>query len=323
MSKIIGIDISKQTFDACFFKNKKKIHHTLENNAKGFRGLLKEVDKEDWVVMEASGSYYLALANYFWKKGIKVCVVNPLIIKRYSQSRLVRAKTDKKDAQVIAEYGAQYELKEWIPESKASIDLRQMHSTIELLKKEIRQLKNQEEAFESSKELRSFLKRCFRKATKELMKVLKELEDKQQELAKEHYEETLERLQSIPGIGFKTAIMLAVITDNFRKFENYKQLIAYVGLSPRIYQSGTSVKGRGHICKMGKSQVRKLLYMCSWTAKKYNPGCIAMYERLKAKGKPEKVIKIALANKLLKQAFAIAKNKSFFQADFSSQKLVS
>jgi hypothetical protein len=49
--------------------------------------------------------------------------------------------------------------------------------------------------------------------------------------------------------------------------------------------------------------------MFSWTAKKYNKGCVEMYESLKKKGKPERVIKIALANKLLKQAFGIAKNK--------------
>lgn len=91
--------------------------------------------------------------------------------------------------------------------------------------------------------------------------------------------------------------------------EHYKQLIAYVGFSPRIYESGTSVRGKGHICKMGKSPIRKLLYLCTWTAKRYNKTCREMYERLHVKGKPERVIKIAIANKLLKQAFAVATKK--------------
>ena len=52
--------------------------------------------------------------------------------------------------------------------------------------------------------------------------------------------------------------------------------------------------------------------MCSWSAKRYNVYCIQMYDRLKAKGKPEKVIKIAIANKLLKQAFAVVENKTVF-----------
>jgi transposase len=103
--------------------------------------------------------------------------------------------------------------------------------------------------------------------------------------------------------------MLNVITDGFTKFEHHKQLTAYIGFSPRVYQSGTSVKGKGHICKMGNAQIRKLLYLCSWTAKFCNKACREMYERLKEKGKPERVIKIAIANKLLKQAFAIGKSQ--------------
>ena len=55
-----------------------------------------------------------------------------------------------------------------------------------------------------------------------------------------------------------------------------------------------------------QTQIRKLLYMCSWTAKRYNKTCKEMYERLHAKGKPERVIKVAIANKLLKQIFAVA-----------------
>lgn len=131
------------------------------------------------------------------------------------------------------------------------------------------------------------------------------LEDQLAELANTHYQSTMDLLKSIPGIGSKAATILICATNNFRKFSHYKQLIAYVGFSPRIFQSGTSINGKGHICKMGKSQIRKILYMCSWTAKFCNQGCKQMYERLKAKGKPERVIKIALANKLLKQAFAV------------------
>ena len=127
----------------------------------------------------------------------------------------------------------------------------------------------------------------------------------------------MELLLRIPGVGIKTATMMCVITENFTKFENHKQLIAYVGFSPRIFTSGTSVKGKGHICKMGKGQIRKLLYLCSWSAKRVNKTCIEMYERLKAKGKPERVIKIAIANKLIKQIFAIGKNKTTYSENYS------
>lgn len=142
------------------------------------------------------------------------------------------------------------------------------------------------------------------------------LESEIERLALEEFEQTIECLTSIPGIGIKTAIMLIVITDNFKKFEHHKQLIAFVGFSPRIYESGSSVRGRSSICKMGKSQIRKLLYLCSWSAKRWNKKCKEMYERLITKGKAERVAKIALANKLLKQAFAIGKNKEKYREDF-------
>lgn len=311
MNKFIGIDISKQTFDVSFSKKEQEL---LDNNQNGFKKLLKNIDTSTGVVMEASGPYYLNLATFLYNKQIKVFVVNPLKIKRFSQMNFNRAKTDKKDAEVIRNYALKMEedLKEWKPEPRHIKDMKQLHSSIELLNKQLRQTKNQLGAFEDSGSVCKELGKSFKSILKKLEKEKVKLEEQMLVLGKEEYQQTLRSLTSIPGIGDKTAIMLIAITANFDKFEHYKQLIAYVGFSPRIYQSGTSVNGKGHICKMGKSQIRKLLYMCSWTAKRYNKGCIEMYERLRKKGKPERVIKIAIANKLLKQAFAIAKNKTVF-----------
>ena len=132
MCKFIGIDISKQTFDVSFLENGKWHHQVLENKTIGFKKLAKILNPEVWVVMEASGSYYLPLAEYLAGIGIKVSVVNPLVIKRFSQTNLYRAKTDKKDAQTIAEYAEKYELKKWSPESENAKKLRQLYTRIEI-----------------------------------------------------------------------------------------------------------------------------------------------------------------------------------------------
>tara|TARA_R110002033_G_scaffold82086_1_gene132919 strand:- start:117 stop:914 length:798 start_codon:yes stop_codon:yes gene_type:complete len=252
------------------------------------------------------------LATFLHLSSFNVCVLNPLIIRRYSQTRLYRAKTDKKDAKTIAEYGAQYELKRWCPESKHGIEIRQLYTALELLKKQKHQTKRQLESFEVT----GLLSRSLRKELKQVLMLLirriDKFEEKIEEIGKLAYKDTVERIKTIPGVGLKTAIMMSVITDNFTKFENHKQLTAFVGFSPRLYQSGTSVKGKGHICKMGKPQIRKLLYLCSWSAKRVNKNCVEMYERLKEKGKPERVIKIAIANKLIKQIFSIATNKQLY-----------
>lgn len=160
------------------------------------------------------------------------------------------------------------------------------------------------------KDLESTLKSIVRFLKNKQNKLEKQIEFN----AEKNYNPTLERLKSVPGIGTKTAIMLTVVTSNFDKFKNHKQLIAYARFSPRLYQSGTSIRGKGHICKMGKSQIRKLLYLCSWSAKRCNQDCKKMYDRLKEKS--ERVIKVALENKLLKQTFSIIKNQTYYTENF-------
>lgn len=318
MCKIIGIDISKQTFDAAFLKQRQWNHYKFENNHKGFDSFIKLIDSGDKVVMEASGPYYVPLAAYLYGRGISVVVENPLVIKRFSQTMLYRAKTDKKDARTIAEYGARYEerLKFWSPENQTAAAIRQIFTRLELLVKQIHQNERQLEAFRSTGQLDEGLEKEVRRIIGHLEKSKIKLEKRMKELAEGQYGQTLENLQTIPGIGPKASILLTVITGGFTKFENAKQLTAYVGFSPRVYQSGTSVRGKGHICKMGTSQVRKVLYLCSWTAKFKNRFCARLYKRLKEKGKPERVIKIAIANKLLRQAFSIGKNKTVFNENF-------
>jgi transposase len=312
MSKIIGIDISKQTFDVSYLEKGKWIHKIFKNQNIGFEQFNKFIGTSDWIVMEASGPYYVRLATFLHLSSFNVCVLNPLIIRRYSQTRLYRAKTDKKDAKTIAEYGAQYELKIWCPESKHSIEIRQLYTALELLKKQKHQTKRQLESFEVTGLLSSSLRKELKQVLILLIRRIDKFEEKIEQIGKLAYKDTVERIKTIPGVGLKTAIMMSVITDNFTKFENHKQLTAFVGFSPRLYQSGTSVKGKGHICKMGKPQIRKLLYLCSWSAKRVNKNCFEMYERLKEKGKPERVIKIAIANKLIKQIFSIATNKQLY-----------
>lgn len=322
MSKVIGIDISKQTFDVSFIEETKVVHLVYANNAKGFNAFKLRINhlKQTKVVMEASGPYYVNLASYLHAHGIHVCVVNPLKIKRFAQMKFYRAKTDKKDSNVIMEY-AQIEFRSltlWKPEDKGVQKLKQMRTAVELLSKQLNQSKNQMEAFKSSGILDKQVEKDLKKVISTTQKAIENIEDQMLIVCETHYKESLELLTSIPSIGNKTAMMLISITDNFSRFEHYKQLIAYVGLAPRIYQSGTSVHGKGHICKMGKAQIRKLLYMCSWTAKFCNKACKEMYDRLKAKGKPERVIKVAIANKLLKQAFAIVMAKQKYIENYQT-----
>jgi len=321
MYKYNGIDISKATFDVSIKqKNGKFKSFVFKNNTKGFKQFIKLVDEESVTVMEATGSYFMPLANFLYQKGLKVSVVNPLQIKHFVRMRMVKAKTDKKDAIMIAQYGESEQPVLWTPPDNVVIQLSQLHTIIENFLKQETALKNQLEAFAQlpvkDKEGMKSIKSLLKKIRKEISK----LENKMQQLAEEHYKETFALLTSIPGIGKKTAIMLIVVSNNFKKFDTVKQMIAYLGLSPRIYQSGSSVRGKGHITKMGNKYIRKLLYICSWSAKNYNKQCKLLQERLSEKGKAGKVINIAIANKLLKQAFGVVKNGKMYDENYINAK---
>lgn len=114
-------------------------------------------------------------------------------------------------------------------------------------------------------------------------------------------------LRSIPGIGPKTALMLLTLTRGFTRFGSSAQLACFAGLAPAHYQSGTSLKGSGHLIKMGAGQLRRLLYMAAIRAKEANPACRALYERRRSAGKAKLVALLAVAHKLLRQAFSVAK----------------
>ena len=131
--------------------------------------------------------------------------------------------------------------------------------------------------------------------------------------------EQYKNLQTIPGIGKRASMMLIVKTDAFTKVGHYKQLISLAGMAPREFQSGSSVRGKVHICKMGGADIRNSIYMSSMTAIRHNPMCKAIFEKLKGKGKNGKVALIAAGNKLLKQCFAVATSGVPFDPNYQSQ----
>jgi transposase len=313
-----GIDISKLFFDVAISKQGRYGHYKFSNDESGFQSLLKLLSSSSHVVMEASGPYYLKLACYLCTKGIAVSVINPLVIRRFCQMRMTRAKTDKKDALMIAEYGKTERPTLWQMPEKHVITLQQMEALVLNLNKESTSLNNQLESFTHSGMLTRELEKTIRKELSHKQALLEQLTAAMQKLAEQHYAEMLCNVESIPGIGKKTAMMLVVLSGGFSRFDDYRKLSSYIGICPRIYDSGTSVKGKARICKMGMSRIRAMLYVCTWSAKRCNKACKELYDRLIMKGKAKKQALIAVANKLLKQAFAVATQKTKYNENYSN-----
>jgi len=305
-----GIDISKSWFDS--FDHSSNSHRQFANDVDGWQSFTEQLPENSWVVMEASGPYYLGLASWLADREIPVSVVNPLVIRRYGQMLLSRTKTDAKDAQLIARYGAEQSLQRWTPPSKVRQAMRQLLSLSEGLIRQRRILLGQQEAFTSGPVVEPLVAELLDQQLEHITHALQRIDQRLKQLTLTHYRDCYEAVTTIPGIGPKTSILLICLTDGFTKFDDGRKLASYVGICPRIYSSGSSTNGRGSICKLGGSQLRKALYMCSWTAKRCNPACSDMYERMKQAGKPEKVIKVAIAHKLLRQALAVGKSGQAF-----------
>ena len=309
----VGIDISKLTFDVAFEANGKYVHRKFKNNEEGFALFAIELTSSvHCCVMEASGPYYLKLAFYLTEHEIALSVVNPLVIRRFSQMRLLRSKTDKKDALTIAQYGKTEQPGLWDKTAPYILEIKQMQAHSQLLHKNRSAIIRQVEAFNANPVQSILVMQSCKDQIKAIDGQIKLIEKEMRQIVQKHHKEQYEQLKSIPGIGAKTAMELIILSGGFTKFTSSKQLCSYVGLSPRIFESGTSVKGRSRICKMGMSRVRAILYVCTWSAKKSNKGCRELFDRLIDKGKPKKVALIAVANKLLKQAFALATNKQYY-----------
>lgn len=313
--EIYGVDISKSELDIV---SNSGDYFQLTNDVKGFKKIIKTISKDSLVVMEATGYYHVCLAQFLDSEGISVSVVNPLSVKRFIQMKLSKVKTDKSDARAICEYAQANEVPIYTSKDKNQSECLQLLRLLEIYTKQSTSLKNK---VHGEKVLGKPSKVVFDSLNRALKSIIKEtelLEKRLLALVKENQKQQLTLLKSIPGIGVKTAAMLIVMTDGFEKFENAKQLCSYVGITPTIRQSGSSVRGKSRISKMGNRDLRSLLFLCSFSACKFNKGCKALYERIVAKGKSKKLALIAVANKLLKQAFAIAKSGLTYDPNFVS-----
>ena len=320
LSLCCGIDVSKDTLDL-FYNSSDGAEHCLQvpNDQKGYQQLLKQLGPDRTYVMESSGPYYLRLAFALCLQGGDVRVENPIRIKRFIQMNLERNKSDAKDARWIYRYARQCETKPWVMPCHQQLYCTQLLASIDLYKRQVVMLTNQLHSLQQlpviCKEVVTSVKGVKAKTQKELQR----LEEVLDQYLYQWQSEQVKNLQTIPSLGKKAVALLIIYTEGFTKVSNHRQLIALAGLSPREHTSGSSVRGKKGICKMGNGRLRSMLYMCALSAIKHNGACKELFERLKAKGKNGKLALIAVCNKLLKQAFAIATKGTVYQSNYQSR----
>jgi transposase len=308
----IGIDVSKLHLDAGWLEDGKKVHRKVRNSKKGFAALMAEVPESAHFVMEATGTYYFNLALFLHQADRFVAVVNPAQTKHHIKAELTRSKSDKSDAFSIAKFGEEKSPSGWNPHEREVYELRQLVALDEKLQQKIVQFGNMFEAFVETDYHSEQALKYLQEVTGQLKAQRTKIQKDMAKLADKLFPQQVEILSSIPGVGKASAIKVMAEVGDFGRFDSSRKLVSFSGLSPTLKQSGTSVRSKGHISRMGGCRIRGTLYMCAMNALRCNDQCKAMWNRLHAEGKHGKIIMVAIMAKLLRQMWAvITKNETY------------
>ena len=312
---VLGIDIAKQKFDVALLVDGKTKHKACKNSAEGFETLMLWLEKQGiqkvHACLEATGNYGEDLAIYLHEAGHIVSIVNPARIKGFGQSELIRTKTDKIDAALIARFCLAMKPEPWIPPTPAIRTLRALvrraDSLIDMRSQEKNRISTAHESvIPLIKEHIAYLDQEIERIRKQIAQLIEQNPELKQKR---------DLLDSIPGLGKVTIpAILAEFDDG--KFNHVREAVAFIGLAPKENLSGTSIKGRPRLCKIGNARLRKALYMPALVSIQCNPVMIAFYNRLKEKGKNGKVIVCAIMRKLVHIIFAILKSGKKYDPNY-------
>lgn len=306
---VLGIDISKADFHVCLIQGNKRSKKSFPNTSAGYRQV------HNWLknrrcsavhaCMEATGSYWEGLAKALYDSGRTVSVINPAQTVFFARSQLRRTKTDVVDAEMIAEFCQERYPDAWAPPPDEILELRGLLTYRDHLVQQVISLKQMATQIHVSKDLRKLhvqQVKAFEKAISSVEKQLRVLTS-----THPHVAARVDALTAVTGLGLNSALAIVAKLPADR-LRNAKAAAAYAGLTPRERQSGTSVHGKPRICKTGNGSLRRDLYMPAVVAMRFNPILKTFAERLRERGKPGKVVVVAVMRKLIVLAFRILKN---------------
>jgi transposase len=301
-----GIDVCKDNLDLAILPSREKRQYS--NNEGGISRLIAKLKKQspELVVLEPTGGFEAPVAAALWAEGIPVAIVNARQIKEYARATGKLAKTDKLDAQVMAEFAAAIKpparpiRDEEAEEIKAMVSRRRQ--LIEMITAEKNRLTIARKHLKSS--IQSHI---------EWLK--KEMEDLDRDLRKLIEDSPVWRvkdnlLQSIPGVGKVLSMTLLAELPELGTL-NRRQIAALVGVAPFNRDSGR-MKGKRSIWG-GRASIRAVLYMATLAGTRYNPVIREFYGRLIQRGKAKKVALVACMRRLLTIMNAILRRNQAWQ----------
>jgi transposase len=317
---ILGIDISKLKFNVCLIQTGGKLKHKVfPNNQTGFEELSKWLSRQGvervHACLEATGTYSEPLALSLYAAGHITSLVNPAATKAFAQSSLSRTKTDRVDAELIARFTQAQEPPRWTPPAE---EVRELQALVRRLDSLIEMRVMEENRLSSG-----ITVEAVRRSVEELTAYLCEQIKRTEELIRKHInshpglKQQSELLDSIPGIGEATAALLLAELSNIKQYKSARAVAAYAGLVPKEHQSGSSVRGRVRLSKIGNARLRRRLYFPAITALRCSPFFQAWAAGLQERGKSKMSVICAVMRKLLHVAYGVLKSEKPFDPEWA------
>lgn len=309
---VLGIDVAKKKLDVALLQEGKFRSKVVSNDATGYSALVAWVQR--WsaepphACLESTGTYGEGVATYLADRGWTVSVVNPAQIKAYGESELVRTKTDRADAKLIARFCESRRPRAWQPPPRSVRELqawvRRLDALLELEGQERNRLDTADAV------IRPSIEAVLKALTAEITAIRKRIRDHINQDPDLRQKRDL--LDSIPGVGPATIAHILADLADITRFDSAKQVTAFAGLTPKERQSGTSVRGKPRLSKIGHRRLRRALYMPAVVALRHNPVLKAFAERLHNAGKSGKVVVCAAMRKLLHIIYGVLKTQTPF-----------
>ncbi len=316
----LGIDIAKLKFDVCLLKENGKAKHKVKALTRhGFEQLISWLNSHQvsslHACLEATGTYGELLALFLFEAGFPVSVVNPAAVRAFANAGLSRTKTDKADAELIARFCLAQQPKAWQPPAP---EVRQLQALVRRLESLV-EMRVAEENRLSSGVSADAVKQSLEEHITYLVEQIKQTEALIRQHISHHpdLKEQSDLLDSIPGIGETTAALLLAEIVNLKQYTSARQVAAYAGLVPRERRSGTSVRGRVCLSKIGNARLRKGLYFPAITALRCNDFFKTWAEPLRMRGKSKMSVIGAAMRKLIHLAYGVIKTGKPFDPNWT------
>jgi len=316
----LGIDIAKAKFDVCLIKpNGKAKHKVFQNTRHGFEQLASWLASqqvaERHACLEATGSYGEPLALFLFEAGLVVSVANPAAVRAFANAGLSRTKTDKVDAELIARFCLAQRPAAWQPPAP---ELRELQALVRRLESLV-EMRVAEENRLSSGVSADAVKQSLEAHIAYLVEQIKQTEALIRQHITNHpdLKQQSDLLDSIPGIGETTAALLLAEIVNIKQYTSARQVAAYAGLVPRERRSGTSVRGRVCLSKIGNARLRKALYFPAITALRSSDFFKVWAEPLRTRGKSKMSVIGAAMRKLIHLAYGVIKTGKPFDPNWA------